>query len=67
MKYWSIGLGVFILIFILLLVGRYQDESAPVAGTPQQIFPVPVAREPQKVFPTPADGIDSLLGYRIVI
>jgi hypothetical protein len=57
MKYWSLGLGVFILIFILLLVGFYQDDSAPVAGTPQKVFPAPVAGTAQKVIPAPAAGI----------
>jgi len=54
MKYRSLGLGVFILIFILLLVGRYRDNSAPVVGMPQQGSPVPEASVPQKVFPAPA-------------
>jgi hypothetical protein len=56
MKYWSLGLGVFILIFILVLVGRDQDDSAPVAGTPQKVFPAPAAGIPQQVFPVPVAG-----------
>jgi hypothetical protein len=56
MKYWSLGLGVFILIFILVLVGRDQDDSAAVAGTPQKVFPAPAAGIPQQVFPVPVAG-----------
>ena len=43
MKYWLLGLGTFVLIFILVLVGRNQDDAGPAPDTPHQVFPAPVA------------------------
>jgi len=49
-------------IFILLLVGRFQNDSAPVAGTPQQDISVPAAGSPQKAIPAQAAVLVKIWG-----